>query len=392
MSYGPLNYYSLGRVYPQTLTRSPLQRKRQLPQLQAQTPIIENAVVSSTASCSISATSNVVHNSNFATHSSPSMSAVGNIIQSFQSSFQASSSFTPTGSVQRSATASLASTASSTPTGSVQRGATASLASTASFTPTGFVQRGATASLASTASLIVTINVVHNGEIAIHSSSSMSVVGNAVQSIQSIQSLLQASSSVTSTGFVQKSATASLTSIASLTAITTQETFTILNIGYLGDTLDMTGVIFPEYPITRKRQRIIPAGEGIDDVMSLDVGLAAREIHSPYPGTRIGDLALISNIASGYEATIASYTVPASKTFYLLGVVAHGNIHSTFRIYLEADVIHSGKTTVVVPTYCHNSPHALFTADAGDTVSLKTIHDSSGTLGEFEGTILGYVL
>lgn len=171
-----------------------------------------------------------------------------------------------------------------------------------------------------------------------------------------------------------------------------QEYYTILNDGAGGDYLDMTEVMYPTAPNARRRQRVVVAGESYDEIADGDSGLVVRSIHSPYPGTSVVLLDVASNVFSNTETTICSYTVPIGKTFYLLGFIAHGDIHSTYKISLGSTVGGLSTTSVLAPTCRVSYKHALFDAPAGDEVALSVIHQATGKQGEFEGTIVGYVL
>lgn len=178
------------------------------------------------------------------------------------------------------------------------------------------------------------------------------------------------------------------------------DAYTELNPGVGGDVMDETGVTYPSSPTTRKRPRVVITGEGIDDIVpapttppvGTEPGLVIRPIHSPYPGTPVGDLGSVSLVTSDTETTITSYIVPVGSVFYFLGFLGQGDVHAVYRIYHASTAKMSGRTSVAVPTVQVSFSYAIFSAEAGETVSLKVTHSSPGILGNFEGTIMGYLL
>ena len=178
------------------------------------------------------------------------------------------------------------------------------------------------------------------------------------------------------------------------------DNYTELNPGVGGDIMDETGVTYPTSPTTRKRPRVVITGEGIDDIVptpgaspgGTEPGLIVRPIYSPYPGTSIADLGTVSSVASASETTITSYTVSAGNTFYFLGFMGHGDINAVYRIYVESTAKLAGRSSVANPTLQINFPYSVFSVAETETIYLKVEHDASGIQGDFEGTIIGYLL
>lgn len=101
------------------------------------------------------------------------------------------------------------------------------------------------------------------------------------------------------------------------------------------------------------------------------------------------DLAL--SLASGSETTIVSYTVPASKIFYLERVSFSGTNIARFRLELD------GSEFERAYTYFSGPLHGQFNFDsidsgkictAGQVITLKVIHARPSS-GDFSGRIQG---
>jgi hypothetical protein len=178
------------------------------------------------------------------------------------------------------------------------------------------------------------------------------------------------------------------------------DNYTQLNPGQGGDFMDETAVTYTSGPPTRKRPRVVLAGEGTTDIVPTPItdptgtepAILNRPIHSPYPGTLVSTLASVSSIAANTESTVVSYTVPAGKKFYFLGFCANGDIDALYKLYLGVGPVLSGRTSVAVPTVNINFPYSILVAAEGLTLRLKVTHYATGLNGNFEGTIIGYTL
>lgn len=176
--------------------------------------------------------------------------------------------------------------------------------------------------------------------------------------------------------------------------------YTQLNVGTGGDVMDETGVTYVSTPTLRKRPRVVITGEGQTDIVTTpstppvgnEVGIVNRPIHSPYPGTSVATLSSVTLVAANSETTVASYTVPVGMTFYFLSFVGCGDVHALYKLYHAGTAIFSARSSVAMPTAQVGFPYAVFTAAAGETVVLKVTHFVSGVQGNFDGTIVGYVL
>lgn len=178
------------------------------------------------------------------------------------------------------------------------------------------------------------------------------------------------------------------------------DTYTELNPGEGGNFMDEVAITFPSGPATRNRPKIVLAGTNKDDIVEApstspvgtEPGIINRPIHSPYPGTPICEMQEVTLVATSVETTVAEYTVPADTTFYFLGFMATGDVDAEFRLYVEATSMLPTRTTVAFPVTQVNFPYAIFTVAEGDTIRLRVTHYKPGLQGNFQGTIIGYIL
>ena len=182
--------------------------------------------------------------------------------------------------------------------------------------------------------------------------------------------------------------------------------YTVLNPGVGGDVMDETGVTYASTPYVRKRPNVVIAGLGQTDLVTTpsaapfgnEVGIINRPIHSPYPGTPVSTLSSVTLVPSNTETTVASYLVPSDVAFYFLSFVCSGDVDGLYRLYIYDPVsttstaMLSARSSVAIPTAQVGFPYSVFNATAGQTVNLKVTHYESGIQGNFEGTIVGYVL
>ena len=183
--------------------------------------------------------------------------------------------------------------------------------------------------------------------------------------------------------------------------------FVILNPGLGGEVMDEESIgPFPSGPTTRLRSRVIVAGSGMHEIAkvstspptSTDYGLVVRPIFDPnypvsvtLPGTSVTSFAEITSISANIETTITSYVVPVGKIFSLAGFVSTGNVEAKYIIKVNGVENLVIRTTPAMLTGDMSFKMAFPLATAGQTVSLTTIHDIMAVLGEFQGTILGFI-
>lgn len=175
--------------------------------------------------------------------------------------------------------------------------------------------------------------------------------------------------------------------------------YTILNPGSGGDVMDESLVVYPSAPTNRKRPRVVITGEGIDDIAEAkaanvagsEMGLVTRPIISNYPGTETNTFDDVTLVPSNTETTVVSYTVPASQTFYFLGVHASGNANALFKVIVDGNVVLAGRTSVANLNWSQAYSFSPIKVDEGVTITVSVTHQASVAC-DFEGTILGYTL
>lgn len=175
--------------------------------------------------------------------------------------------------------------------------------------------------------------------------------------------------------------------------------YTILNPGAGGDVMDESLVVYPTAPTNRKRPRIVITGEGIDDiaeaklsnVVGNEMGLVTRPVLPNYPGTETNTFGDVTLVPTNTETTVVTYTVPASQTFYFLGVHSSGNANALFKVYVDGNPILAGRTSVANLNWSQAYSFSPIKVTEGVTISVTVLHQASVAC-DFEGTILGYTL
>jgi len=179
--------------------------------------------------------------------------------------------------------------------------------------------------------------------------------------------------------------------------------FTTLNLANIpgGDQMDETSNVFLTAPFIRKKPRIVLTGEDKTEIARVlatnptgtEYGLVTRSIPAAaYPGTPVVNYGTVTLVPSSIDTTISTYTVPVSTTFYTTGFVASGDIHGKFQLYVNGLPKLAGRSSVAQPTLNLDFNRVAYVAVAGDVVTLKITHFATGLFGEFEGTILGYII
>lgn len=175
--------------------------------------------------------------------------------------------------------------------------------------------------------------------------------------------------------------------------------YTVLNPGAGGDVMDESLVVYPSAPTNRKRPRVVITGEGLDDIVPAqttnpigdEFGLVTRPIVSSYPGTEANTYDDVTLVPTSAETTIVTYTVPLGNTFYFIGLNASGNANALYRLYVDGNIVLAARSSVANLTVSLSYAHSPIKVVAGDTISIKVIHEASVSC-DFEGTILGYTL
>ena len=177
------------------------------------------------------------------------------------------------------------------------------------------------------------------------------------------------------------------------------DNYTILNPGVDGDVMDETSVVYGTAPNIRKRPRVVITGENLGEIVpalnspptGTEFGLVTRSILSPYPGTSVTAYNTATLVPTGSETTVTSYIVPASVTFFFIGLISSGNANAFFKLYVDGNPVLAGRTSVANLNLNMTYANAVFTVPEGATISLKVTHQADVAC-DFEGTILGYIL
>ena len=175
--------------------------------------------------------------------------------------------------------------------------------------------------------------------------------------------------------------------------------YTVLNPGAGGDVMDESLVVYPSAPTNRKRPRVVITGEGLDDIVPAvtsnpagdEFGLLVRPIVSSFPGAEANTFGYVTLVPTSSETTVATYTVPAGKVFFFVGLNASGNANALYKLYVAGGAVLAARSSVANLTATISYSHSPIKVAAGDTISLKVRHEAPVGC-DFEGTILGYLL
>lgn len=181
-----------------------------------------------------------------------------------------------------------------------------------------------------------------------------------------------------------------------------QDDFTTLNPGAGGDTMDETGLNFGSAPTRRKRPRVVITGDGgVDEIVPVkntqpnnaDYGLVTRQVPGPvHPGTELTQFGEVTLVSSSTELTVATYTVPGGQTLRFTGFIASGDGYGKFIVYV------AGAQRFVLRSSAQNLNVALniepitIAVTAGQTISVRIIHEVQGFVGNFQATLMGYLI
>lgn len=183
--------------------------------------------------------------------------------------------------------------------------------------------------------------------------------------------------------------------------------YTQLNVGVGGSIMDEEEVTFSSGPTTRKRPRVVMAGQNPGEIAKVanstpssnDYGVVTRNIPSGtqdvsihVPGTSIVHFGNVTGVTANSETVIATYTVPTSKTLNVTGFIASGDIHARFKLYINGSAIASLRSAVTNPTVIADFQMATSAATQSQVVEVRVTHWASGLNGEFDATILGYLV
>ncbi len=183
--------------------------------------------------------------------------------------------------------------------------------------------------------------------------------------------------------------------------------FVILNPGVGGEIMDEEVVgPYSSSPTFRLRSRVVVTGVNVGDIAQvIDVppaddacGLCVRPIFDPdgivpigLPGTSIITFGTVSLVPASIDTTVVSFIVPLAQTFNIVGFVGTANVASEYFLKVDAVTKIPARTSGANLTADISFKLAHPLATAGQTVALIVNH-SAGVPGEFNGTILGYLI
>jgi hypothetical protein len=120
----------------------------------------------------------------------------------------------------------------------------------------------------------------------------------------------------------------------------------------------------------------------VDIIQSVPLNVSIISIPSGTPIVAYGEVTLVPSFAT---TTVVSYVVAAPEVT-ISGFVAGGTVNAWFKLQVNGVTKLSARSTAAEQTVNEN---ANIVANAGDTVTITTIHEVSGVQANFEGTILG---
>jgi hypothetical protein len=106
---------------------------------------------------------------------------------------------------------------------------------------------------------------------------------------------------------------------------------------------------------------------------------------TPLPVLAYSEVTLVPSFGT---TTVVSYFVTAPKVS-ILGFIGSGTVNAWFKLQVNGVTQLSGRSTVSEQTIEETTDDSGIIATAGQTVTLTAIHEVSGVLADFEGTILG---
>lgn len=177
--------------------------------------------------------------------------------------------------------------------------------------------------------------------------------------------------------------------------------YTELNPGSGGSIMDESGIIYsvPGEPTDRRRARIIITGENLSDITQIkntqisgsEYGIVTRNI--PFcPSNSQVVFDTVSAVAANNQTVVATYTVPASSTFFFKGFAGTGDVPAIYRVYIDGTPIMALRTTSTSPNASLVYDAPILQVASGIIVTLEVVHYSTGINGDFEGTIVGFTV
>lgn len=177
--------------------------------------------------------------------------------------------------------------------------------------------------------------------------------------------------------------------------------YTTLNAGSGGSVMDETGITYPSSPTTRKRPRVVIAGENIDDIApvsntapsSTDRGLVVRPVpDTTGPGeANVVNQQSVTLVPSNVETTVSQYIVPAGKSFYVTSWYFSGDVNAKYFLYINDELQVVMRTTVAQISGDSHFHVIRPSASESQTVKVTVQHAASGIQANFDATIMGYL-
>lgn len=195
-------------------------------------------------------------------------------------------------------------------------------------------------------------------------------------------------------------------------------TYTELNCGSGGSIMDEVGIDYgdvtplpdqcaslpPGTSVLRRRAKVIISGPNLNEVTSVinsnqvgnEYAITVRPVDRAYDQSiyHYDDVASVSpDDGTDTYTTVASYTIPASKTFAFTGVVVGGAIGGKFKVSINGSTKFILRTANTNPTNSLSFKTPPFELVDGDILEVSVIYynDNSGLLASFEATILGFI-
>lgn len=177
--------------------------------------------------------------------------------------------------------------------------------------------------------------------------------------------------------------------------------YTQLNAGSGGDVMDETGVTFNSVPNTRKRPRVVIAGENPADLAEVinsapdgtEFGIIVRNlVGQEHPGSAFWQWNAATLVPSGYDTSVATYTVPANKRLFVTQWCVCGDVNAKYTFVFQSSVVAAIRTSPadLSSSFAFNVMRPI--VNAGQTVVIKVNHGVSGIQANFDATILGYLI
>jgi len=181
------------------------------------------------------------------------------------------------------------------------------------------------------------------------------------------------------------------------------DTYTELNVGTGGVSMDESLITYPIEPTERHRPRVVIASDsdphGVVAVKNTkpaatDYGVVVRPIpfNTTTPGTPVAAYGQSTVVAANSETTVTSYICPTGKQFYAVGFTATGNVDGRYKMYINNQIVLVSRSSSPVPNVQMTLMGINFPIVEGQIVYVTVEHKYEGLEADYEGTILGYTV